>query len=37
MYVGQSINILGRMNNYLNNSNLNNKKKKIINHLLMHY
>ena len=28
MYVGQSINILGRMNNYLNNSNLNNKKKK---------
>jgi len=27
MYVGQSKNILGRMNNYLNNSNLNNKKK----------
>lgn len=36
MYVGQSKNILGIMNNYLNNSNFNNKKK-IINHLLMHY
>lgn len=27
MYVGQSKNILGRMNNYLNNSNLKNKNK----------